>query len=254
MPDSISLRGSMQGMAVWGNYAVTVRDKGQCVIFDLRRSKMVALFDLPDNQSHCNNACFDSDGLLYVSSCFGDRNCMVYQIFENPRKHNPTLIDPQIIRTIHYNSTANLFAQDWCLDSKSGNLYAYDGKRGGTLYLERFSARVGDLKGATITLSTQEVLDTMKIDCVEVAQGSKIANGYAYLPDGDTPGQYFLHIIHLATQIEILSIDLSDINLEPEGVDVKGRNLYLSFNAPSPKDNLIVRKKLPSKRKMASRL
>ena len=78
-----------------------------------------------------------------------------------------------------------------------------------------------------------------------MAQGSKIKGGYAYLPDGDSPGNYWLHIIHLATGREVHTIDLNPIGLEPEGIDIQGDWIYISFHTPDPANNKIYRFRNP---------
>ena len=40
---------------------------------------------------------------------------------------------------------------------------------------------------------------------------------------------------------EFRTIDLNPIGLEPEGVDVRGRWIYVSFNTPNPRENKIYR-------------
>ena len=92
-----------------------------------------------------------------------------------------------------------------------------------------------------VHLTDTDVLRTIPVNCVNVAQGSKIKNGFAFLPDGDSPGNYWLHIIHLASGREIQTIDLNPIGLEPEGIDIQGRWIYVSFNTPDPGDNKIYR-------------
>ena len=108
-----------------------------------------------------------------------------------------------------------------------------------TLYLKRFALPSVDV--AEVHFTDNDVLQTIPITCVGVAQGSKIKGGRAYLPDGDSPGNYWLHVVDLATGQEVRTIDLNPIGLEPEGVDVRGGWIYVSFNTPDPKENKIYR-------------
>lgn len=256
-PDSVPLHGAMQGLAIRSRYAVTLRHGGQCTLYDLRRGRMVANYQLSEEVLHCNNANFDRKGNLYLSSCYGDRHCYVYSLFDHRK---PTT--PQLLRTLYFD--APLFAQDWVLDAERNELYAYHGKQHGTLYLKRFSSCSRD------TLTTIDIVDSITITCVDVPQGSKVFRGYAYLPDGDEPGQYKLHIIRLKDAKEMATLNLNNPmdpqsivpiyppqesqiptpesgvqeivpNLEPEGIDVDRRHIYISFHATNPSNDLIIR-------------
>ena len=238
LPSDVVLNGSMQGMALHGRHAVTLRHGGQCVILDLRKHSSIAAYPLAGNTSHCNNASFgpsrfvkdDLFPLLYVSGCYGDKACYVTRLLKD---------SSILVQRIFYDSDCFPIAQDWCVDADMGYLYAYGGKRGSTLYLKRFALPSTDV--AEVHLTDNDVLQTIPITCVGVAQGSKVKGGYAYLPDGDRPGNYWLHIVDLATGGEVRTIDLNPIDLEPEGVDVQGRWIYVSFNTPNPKENKIYR-------------
>lgn len=241
MPDSVQVRGSAQGLALHNGYAVMLRHGGQCLILDLRRRSLVASLQLDSNRTHCNNASFarlspygDPYPLLYVSSCFGDKACLVTRL-------TPT--GSALVQRIIYSSPAYPVAQDWCLDPDSNFLYAFGGRKGGPMSLKKF--RLPSPLHPQVTLTDSDVLQTIPVNCVKVAQGSKIKNGYAYLPDGDSPGNYWLHIIHLASGREVATLDLNPIGLEPEGVDIQGPWIYISFNTPDPADNCIYRFRTP---------
>ncbi|MBR3412791.1 MAG: hypothetical protein IKG81_08885 [Bacteroidales bacterium] len=241
--DSVQLKGPMQGLAVYGRYAVTLRHGGQCLLLDLRKKRCIAAFQLEGNATHCNNASFSSEflkdtgasptlPLLYVSSCYGDKACHV------------TRIDTQgstTVQRIYFDSPSFPVAQDWCLDADSGYLYAFGGRKGGMMYLKKFVLPSVTTETTEVHLTDADVIRTIPITCVKVAQGSKIKEGHAYLPDGDSPGNYWLHVVDLDTGQEVRTIDLNPIGLEPEGVDVRGRWIYVSFNTPDPKENKIYR-------------
>lgn len=237
----VNLHGSTQGLALHKRYAVMLRHGGQCTLLDLCQQKALATFQLEGNNTHCNNASFsrlrpygDLLPLLYVSSCYGDKACLVTRI----TPHGST-----ILQRIYYHTDLFPVAQDWCLDPDSNHLYAYGGRRGGTMYLKRF--RLPGLQHSEVHLTDADVLHSTPIHCVKVAQGSKIKGGYAYLPDGDSPGNYWLHIIHLATGREVHTIDLNPIGLEPEGIDIQGDWIYISFHTPDPANNKIYRFRNP---------
>lgn len=238
VPQQVELHGTMQGMALYGQYAITLRDGGQCVILDLKRRNFVGTYFLDQNTTHCNNASFASSTpfgdspfpLLYVSSCYGDKACLVTQL-----RFDTSVL----IQKIFFDSDRFPIAQDWCADGESGHLYAFGGKRGGTMYLLKFPLPPSNVKEVHLTES--DILETTPITCVNVAQGSKIKGGYAYLPDGNRPGEYYLHIVELGSGREVRTIDLNTLGLEPEGIDIRGRWIYVSFHTPNPIDNCIYR-------------
>ena len=237
LPDTVQLHGSLQGMALHRQHIVLLRHGGQCLILNRHRHRTVASFQLDDNQTHCNNSSFSSlrpygspFPLLYISSCYGDKACLVTRL-----SHTGSTI----VQRIFYHTDLFPVAQDWCLDPDSNYLYAYGGRKGGPMYLKKF--RLPALSDSLVRLTDSDVLQTIPVNCVKVAQGSKIKNGLAFLPDGDSPGNYWLHIIHLASGREIQTIDLNPIGLEPEGIDIQGRWIYVSFNTPDPGDNKIYR-------------
>ena len=242
LPDTFTLKGSTQGLAIHRNQAVMLRDGGQCIMLDLKRHRFISAFMLNGNTSHCNNASFsslrlygDALPLLYVSGCYGDKVCYVTRI---------TRLGSTIVQRIYYDSDCFPVAQDWCLDADSNRLYAYGGRKGGPMFLKQF--RLPAPTAPEVHLTDSDVLRTIPVNCVNVAQGSKIHNGYAYLPDGDRPGHYWLHIISLATGQEVHTIDLNPIGLEPEGVDIHDGWIYISFHTPDPRDNKIYRFPVPT--------
>ena len=172
----------------------------------------------------------DAFPLLYISSCYGDKACLVTRI---------TTKGSNIQQRIYYDSDCFPVAQDWCLDADSNWLYAYGGRKGGPMFLKKF--RLPSIASREVHLTDNDVLCTIPVNCVTVAQGSKIHNGHAYLPDGDRPGHFWLHILDLATGQEINTIDLNPIGLEPEGIDVSDGWIYISFHTPLPGDNKIYR-------------
>lgn len=238
----ITLTGSTQGMAVYHDRIVMLRDGGQCLILDIKQHRTLSAFMLQGNTTHCNNAAFsslrpygDSIPLLYISSCYGDKACLVTRLSPD---------SSSIVQRIYYDSDCFPVAQDWCLDADSNWLYAYGGRKGGPMFLKQF--RLPAPTAPEVHLTDSDVVRTIPVNCVSVAQGSKIKNGYAYLPDGNRPGHYWLHIISLATGQEVHTIDLNPIGLEPEGIDVLEGWIYISFHTPDPLDNKIYRFPVPT--------
>lgn len=237
LPDTVALSGSAQGMAIHSNCAVMLRHGGQCLLLDLKQHRLIASYMLDGNTTHCNNASFsslrpygDDLPLLYVSGCYGDKACYVTRL---------TRSGSSVVQRIYYDSDCFPVAQDWCLDADSNRLYAYGGRKGGPMFLKQF--RLPSLAAPEVHLSDSDVLRTIPVNCVAVAQGSKIKGGHAYLPDGDRPGHFWLHIISLATGQEVHTIDLNPIGLEPEGIDIRDGWIYVSFHTPDPRDNRIYR-------------
>ena len=205
-------------------------------------STMQGNYFLDQNTTHCNNACFASTKrygdspfpLLYVSSCYGDKACLVTKIgFDTS----------EVVQRIFFDSDRFRIAQDWCADADSGYLYAFGGKRGGTMYLLKF--KLPEVDRCEVHLTESDILQTTPINCVDVAQGSKIKGGHAYLPDGNKPGGYFLHVVELGTGREVKKIDLNPLGMEPEGVDIKRGRLYVSFHTEKGEDNCIYKFPLP---------
>ena len=84
-PENVKVKGSTQGLAIWGKYGFVLHDKGQCVIIDIKKNRFVSTFKLEGNTSHCNNASFGVEKgsrfpLLYISGCKGDHCCYVTDI------------------------------------------------------------------------------------------------------------------------------------------------------------------------------
>ena len=84
----VEINGTTQGFAIYGRYAFSMHDKGQCVIIDLKRNRFVNTFVIEGNTGHCNNASFGVERyskksqfpLLYVTECRGERACYVNDI------------------------------------------------------------------------------------------------------------------------------------------------------------------------------
>ena len=126
----------VQGFAIYKNYGVSLRDKGMCVIFNLKTREYINSFQLEGNTSHCNNAGFGKEKyskdsqfpLLYVAECRGQRCCYVTDI---------TLEGSRIVQKIFYDSDEFRIAMDWAVDAENGYIYIYGGKHYGTKYLKK---------------------------------------------------------------------------------------------------------------------
>jgi hypothetical protein len=63
-----------------------------------------------------------------------------------------------------------------------------------------------------------------------VSQGSRIHKGYCYLPEGYVPFDRKLHVLDLKEKKIVKTLDLNAFAKEPEGLDIRGRWLYVSFH------------------------
>ena len=128
---------SYQGMAVWGDYMVSLQNTGHATIYRLNNGRLEKLRQFPlashMPENHANVASFgveryhksDYFPLLYVSQCSKQRHngmkdvCFVERI---------TLTDPPtLVQTIVLDDTHGLFgyALQWTIDSKRKLLIGY---------------------------------------------------------------------------------------------------------------------------------
>ena len=231
LPEDLETKRPVQGLAIHRNYAFSLRDKGMCVILDLKKKEYVNSFMLEGNTSHCNNAGFGKEKytkdsqfpLLYISECMGSRCCYVTDI---------TLQSSRIVQKIFYDSDEFKIAMDWIVDAQNGYIYIYGGKHYGTKYLKRFRLpKLSDSdENGEVHLTPADVLQEIAIEGIAIAQGSKIHCGKAFLPDGCSPKGNRLHIVDLTTGKKIAEHFYSDQKNEPEGLDFKGKALYTVFH------------------------
>ncbi len=232
LPADLKVKGPVQGFAIKGNYGFSLRDRGMCVVLDIKNNTYVTSFTIDElKRAHCNNAGFGKEKyskesqfpLLYITECRGTKCCYVTDI---------TLEGAKIVQKIFYDSDEFKFAMDWVVDAKNGFIYAYGGRHFGTKYLKKFplpKLSDSDEKGE-VHFSKEDVLQEIAIEGHAIAQGSKIHKGKAYLPDGCSPKGNKLHVINLKTgQKEGVYYWADQLN-EPEGLDFKGNKLYTVFH------------------------
>lgn len=241
LPEDVEIKGSSQGMAIYGRYAFLMHDKGQCVIVDLKRKKFVSTYHMTGNTGHCNNASFGNEKasresqfpLLYVTECRGRRACYVNDV---------RLDGSRLVQTIYYDGDDIQGPADWFVDRRKGKIWLYctiDGRR----MLKQFhlpSLSDSDSAGE-VHLTKMDVLKEMPAADVKIPQGSLIHRQKVYLPDGVPSRDRRLHIVSIKSG-ESVTYDLNHIAVEPEGVASKGRRLYISFHTPrDPRQNIIYR-------------
>ena len=221
-PEDVEIKGSTQGLAMYGNYTVVLHDKGMCCIYDMKKKALVAAYMMEGNTSHCNNAFFGKEKysrksrfpLLYISECRGGHACLVTDI---------TLEGSKIVQKIYYEGTDYPGSIDWCADVKNGFIYTFGGRNGDFKLLKKF--RMPKL--------SSDVLDVTRIDTgINIWQGSFVMGDYAFLPDGYPPHDRLLHIVNLKTKRIERTANLNDLNDEPEGIDIHGKWAYVIFHTP----------------------
>ncbi|MBQ9892596.1 MAG: hypothetical protein IJM35_05515 [Bacteroidales bacterium] len=222
-------KGAPQGFAVHGKNAVLVRDRGQVNILDLKQKKVVAVYSTALKKAHCNNAGFgpakySRDSflpLLYVTECYGDRRCFVLDIDRDSAR---------VVQEIYYQDPAQKGPMDWCIDPRGGFIYAYGGPPSGR-YLKKFP--IPDPKVPEVRYTPDDVLEVVTFTDVRIPQGSMVRKGYAFIPDGCPPYPTIMHVVDMGTGEKVLMEELKDLDAEPEGIDMKGKWIYMAFFSKS---------------------
>lgn len=246
VPQDVEVSGTTQGFAIWRHYAFSIHDKGQCVIFDLKRNKFINTFILEGNTGHCNNASFGVERysresafpLLYVSECRGERACYVNDV---------TLESSRLVQTIYYDGEEITGPCDWLVDAARKRIYLYC-TIGTVRYLKWFSLpRLADSDArGEVHLQTSDAQGGIPVGDIKIPQGSHIYKDVIFLPDGvPSRGVLRLHASNVVSGKKLLSLDLSDMGLEPEGVATRRGFLYISFHTPRQnRANIIYRAKI----------
>lgn len=240
LPDSVSVAGSTQGFAIWGRYAFSLHDGGQCVVVDMRRRRFVSSFVLEGNTGHCNNASFGAEyydrrsrfPLLYVSECRGGRACYVNDV---------GLEGSRLVQTIYYDGGECTGPMDWCVDADNRLIYIYC-TIGRLRMFKRFRLpRLADSDArGEVHLRPEDALGSIPVGDVVIPQGSLIHGRLLYLPDGVPPRERRLHVVDIITARRVACLDLGAIGYEPEGLAVGRGRLYVSFHTPrEPRHNRI---------------
>lgn len=140
LPEDIQLKGAPQGFAISGRYGFSLRNRGMCIVLDMKKNEYVNSFMLEGNTSHCNSAGFGKEKyskdsmfpLLYVCECLGQKSCYVTDI---------TTEGSKIVQRLFYDSDEFKIAMDWIVDSENGFIYVYGGRHFGTKYLKNYRCR-----------------------------------------------------------------------------------------------------------------
>lgn len=231
LPEDIQLKGAPQGFAISERYGFSLRNRGMCIVLDMKKNEYVNSFMLEGNTSHCNSAGFGKEKyskdsmfpLLYVCECLGQKSCYVTDI---------TTEGSKIVQRLFYDSDEFKIAMDWIVDAENGFIYVYGGRHFGTKYLKKLPLpKLSDSdENGEVHFTKDDVLQTIEIEGLMISQGSVIKGGKAYLPDGCSPYGNKLHIIDLATGEREAVVDFQDQENEPEGLAFKGKWLYVVFH------------------------
>lgn len=239
-PDNVKVKGATQGFAIWGKYGFVFHNKGQCVVIDMKKNKFVSTFMLEGNKSHCNNASFGVEKgsefpLLYISGCKGDHCCYVTDI---------TLDGGTIVQKLFHTGEGYTGSFDWFIDRKNKIIYTYGSSGEMRKLIKKF--RLPTLKDSDengeVHLTQDDALDEFYVPGIKIYQGSVLNGHYAYLGDGYPPHDRLLHVVDMNTKTLVKTVNLNDLYHEPEGVDVKGKWLYMVLHVSrQPRDGQIYR-------------
>lgn len=254
LPEQVEVVGTTQGFAIYGRYGFSMHDKGQCVIIDLKKNQFVTTFTIEGNTGHCNNASFGVERysresqfpLFYVTECRGERACYVNDI---------SLSEARMVQKIFYDGEDATGPADWVVDAKHKLIYLYctiDNRR--TLkYFPLPTLAQSDANGE-VHLTAEDALGELFAGPITIPQGSHIKARTVFLPDGVPPRPTRLHLTDIGGKREYQPLDVSHLELEPEGVATRRGWLYISFHTPRDvRRNIIYRVKVNHLRRAMSR-
>ena len=239
-PDNVKVKGATQGFAICGKYGFVFHDKGQCVVIDMKKNKFVSTFMLEGNKSHCNNASFGVEKgsefpLLYISGCKGDHCCYVTDI---------TLDGGTIVQKLFHTGAGYRGTVEWFIDRKNKiiNNYGASGEMRKLIKKFRLPTLKDSDENGEVHLTQDDALDEFYVPGIKIYQGSVLNGHYAYLGDGYPPHDRLLHVVDMNTKTLVKTVNLNDLHHEPEGVDVKGKWLYMVLHVSrQPRDGQIYR-------------
>ena len=242
LPESVEVKGSTQGFAIYGDYGFSMHDKGQCVIIDLKHKRYVNTFVMEGNTGHCNNASFGVERyssnsqfpLFYVTECRGDRACYVNDI---------TTEGSRLVQKIFYAGDEIVGPCDWAVDGEHKLLYLYCtiGKLRMLMWFPLPRLKDSDAKGE-VHLKLEDSLGSIPVGDISIPQGSHVAGDYIFLPEGVPSRGTALNVINRYSAKQLQHIDLTPSGIEPEGVASHKGWLYLSLHTPGkPRHNIIYR-------------
>lgn len=196
-----------QGLAVYQDkYLFQGSDQSgkqsSLLIIDIDTKKIISEFDLGTFGGHMNNICIgpkwtetDKFPLLYISECRHQHKCFVLRLLND-------LSEYQIVQVIkfesknHYGKCKNAF--DWFLDEGLCTFGMTDNP--GEIEIIKFPY-IGGMGGFVLT--DEHIIDSFKIDNINVYQGTFAFGGILYALSGLDNSEYptYLNVINLQKKL-----------------------------------------------------
>jgi hypothetical protein len=227
-----------QGMAIHEEVALLFNNEGHCRIYNLKTGKKLTEFNL-DSSSGSNHANCVSFGVeqpegaffpaIYVSECYGNRQCFVESI---------TPKGPRLIQTLRI-KTGGIEERsfDWVVDRENKFIYSLAGfSKNSKPHVQITKWPLPPLGQKKITFQKSDILGQFAVSFPNLTQGACIRGGHLYLPVGlhDAPEgskEYKsreIIVINLETQKIEKSIDINaTCPHEPEDCDFYGDVMLL---------------------------
>ncbi|MDF9832153.1 hypothetical protein M2103_000361 [Ereboglobus sp. PH5-5] len=227
-----------QGMAIYEEVALLFNNEGHCRVYNLITKKKLTEFDLASHggSNHVNCVSFGVEQpkgayfpVIYVSECYGNRQCFVESI--SPK--GPRLVQTLTIKT----GGTEERSFDWVVDRENKFIYSLagssqDGKKG----VQVTKWNLPPLGKKKITFQKTDIVDQFFIAFPNLTQGACIRKNYLYLPVGlhDAPEgapdfkSREIIVVNLKTKKIEKSIDINaSCPYEPEDCDFYGDTLLL---------------------------
>lgn len=227
-----------QGMAIYENLALLFNNEGHCRIYDLTTKKKLTEFDLASHggSNHVNCVSFGVEQpkgayfpVIYVSECYGNRQCFVESI--SPK--GPRLLQTLTIKT----GGTEERSFDWVVDRANKFIYSLAGNSvNGQKGIQITKWHLPPLGKKKITFQKSDIVDQFDVSFPNLTQGACIRGDYLYLPVGlhDAPAgapefkSREIIIVNLKTKKIEKSIDINaSCPREPEDCDFYGNTLLL---------------------------
>lgn len=260
---------SVQGTAIHGDFLFSLRDRGSCVVTDLKHKTLVSEFRLSvyHKENHANDAFFGPDKydpsdifpLLYVSQCKGkpapagniaaldtlDRLCYVERILtDNTGKPVGTQL-VQILAFAPSEWNSRLWMQDstdpdhvWIYGNIKGNEVP-----GNRIVFEKLKFPRFDKNTFLVKLSDEAILEKFYVDETlpqgargpqnNIIQGACIHNGILFMPVGTGSAKHpsELFVVDLEARKGVRLDYTEEIPVEMEDMDIWGKRIVCTTNS-----------------------
>ncbi len=227
-----------QGMAIHGEMALLFNNEGHCRVYNLKTKKKLTEFDLASagGSNHANCVSFGVEQpkdayfpVIYVSECYGNRQCFVESI---------TPKGPRLLQTLQI-KTGGIEERsfDWVVDRENKFIYSLAGfSKDSKQHVQITKWALPPLGKKKVTFQKSDIVEQFAVSFPNLTQGACIRGGYLYLPVGlhDAPegSKEFksreIIVINLKTRKIEKSIDINaSCPNEPEDCDFYGNDLLL---------------------------